>query len=422
MPELQAEVLALVTDRLIKIDVQVQVDIEELGDEVGDDLVQQMPRIRNVLAEDVADSDDSASDSDESEETLDQDLQRTKDISRDVLKMDSIMNLLFAHYQKISIASVGNSSGSFDILLAQFVSLILPTQRSRHTQFLIFHFAQQSSDSHNVDIFVGTLAQAAFERRRPALVRQAAAAYLASFVARGMRVPPSIVHDVFDYISSELSRLRREYEPLCREPDLRRFSSYYCLVQALLYMFCFRWRDLEYRSNEDCDDDNDYGDDDLPGAYGHTRHWRKGVKETFSQNLFSCLNPLEKCSEAIVREFARIAKHLEVVYVDSLLESNRYKNHSQHTSSWRNGTRYEFNRETALDGSKDKSLERLDAYFPFDPYHLPQSKKWIDGEYRAWAGIPGLDDQEADNESDEEEETAVEGSAGEDTDSTRETP
>ena len=50
-PELQAEVLALITQRLVKSDVQVQVDIEDLAEEVSDGLVQKIPGIRNEFAE-----------------------------------------------------------------------------------------------------------------------------------------------------------------------------------------------------------------------------------------------------------------------------------------------------------------------------------------------------------------------------------
>lgn len=43
----------------------------------------------------------------------------------------------------------------------------------------------------------------------------------------------------------------------------------------------------------------------------------------------------------------------------------------------------------------EEENQHLDEYFPFDPYHLPKSKRWIEGDYREWTGIPGLDNEKA---------------------------
>jgi RNA polymerase I-specific transcription initiation factor RRN3 len=55
---------------------------------------------------------------------------------------------------------------------------------------------------------------------------------------------------------------------------------------------------------------------------------------------------------------------------------------------------------------------QLDAYFPFDPYQLPRSRRWLEGDYVEWRGIPGLDQDEdsdsgADDDGDEEDGTAT---------------
>lgn len=43
----------------------------------------------------------------------------------------------------------------------------------------------------------------------------------------------------------------------------------------------------------------------------------------------------------------------------------------------------------------------MNAYFPFDPFDLPQSRKWIDGIYRVWADVAiGGDDEEEDEDED----------------------
>lgn len=395
---LQTDILALITERLVKIDLQVQEDLEDLAEDVEEGVVQHVPQDRLDSATFLDDDQDSDEESDTDEE-MDEDVLRTRDITKSVEKMDRVLDMLFTYYdRKVSATSHDSRPGVVEILMGQFQSIILPTHRSRHTQFLLFHFVQQSF-SH-IDAFVATCAQTSFDKRRPAMVRQAAAAYLASFVARGVHVSSEIVVEVWDYISTELKRMHRESEAGCRGPDLQRYSTYYSLVQALLYIFCFRWRDLEARS------DDDDVDNDLPSIYGAERQWRVGVKDTFQLNLFSKLNPLKVCSPAIVTEFARIAHHLHVIYVYHLLETNKRVRLSQYAGP---SGYARLNRETALTARKDEEHQHLDEYFPFDPYYLPKSKRWIEGDYREWVGIPGLDDQEAASESESGEEETGDG-------------
>ena len=407
-PQFRAEILSLITERLVKIDVQVQVDLEDLAEDVGEGLVERIPTMRSDLMNDDEDSESSDNESELDDEEIDTDSQRTRYITRNVEKMDALLDILFANYNHVfTKGSEVDREGTVNILLSQFVTTVLPTQRSRHTQFLLFHFTQQSPTY--IDTFVGTCVQMTFDKTQPAIIRQASAAYLASFVARGMHVPSNVVRDVFDYLRSELDRLRRQDEPDCRGPDMKRYSSFYVLVQALLYIFCFRWRDLQSSSEDDLEDDG------LTPVYGHEHQWKYGVKEALSLNIFSKLNPLKVCSPAIVQEFAGIAHHLGVIYVYHLLETNK-RVRLLHSSGQAYGG---VNRQTALSARRDGSNQHLDEYFPFDPYHLPKSKQWIDGDYREWAGIPGLNDgQGSDSSSDEEDVLDSEVGLGMETDET----
>ena len=402
-PEITSNILNLITERLVKIDVQVQIDLEDLTDEEGETLIDNLPRLKTRSYDDEANDlyeDDSESDS-ESDEELDEEIQRTKYTVENVEKMDAILDVMFIHYDRVFSAGSSHKQDSIvEALLCQFKTILLPTHRSRHTQFLLFHFLQRSPSY--IDAFVGACADIAFDHKHSALLRQAAAAYLASFLARGNHVPSEIVRDLFDYIGSELVNLRRGSERGCRGPDLRRYSAYYSLVQALLYIFCFRWRDLKYDfgGNED--------DEDASISYGQHHQWRPGVKESLSANVFSKLNPLKVCSPAIVTEFARVANHLGVVYVYHLLETNKRIRLSHSAGAAQSMSMYgETRRETALSVSTDESQFHLDEYFPFDPYHLPRSKRWIEHDYREWTGIPGLDDQPTDSNTEEEEDGAA---------------
>ncbi|KAF2147422.1 uncharacterized protein K452DRAFT_293846 [Aplosporella prunicola CBS 121167] len=395
-PELKGAVLALITERLVKIDVQIQVDMEDLEEDIEEDLVQEVMAKKmgdETDDEDEADPDDSDNESVSSEDSIADDEKRIKDLKASVSKMDSILDILFEYYHQIFVKStVVDAEETFELLLSQFANTILPTYRSRHTQFLLFHFGQTSPVL--IDRFAGACAHLAFDKTRPQIMRLAAAAYLASFIARGAHVPASTVRDVFDILGRHLDHFRYTQEANCKGPDLRRYGGYYALAQALLYIFCFRWRDLIISNTDQYPDDEDI-------LYeGGEVTWSPGIKEIMTRNIYSKFNPLKVCSPAIVTQFARIAHHLRFVYVYPLLETNkRLRLARSITSAMMYGGLQE--RETALSVKSNESALQLDAYFPFDPYNLPRSKRWVEGDYNEWKSIPGLD-QENEEDSDSE--------------------
>lgn len=398
-PELKAEIFALITERLVKIDVQMQTDLDDLDDEVAAAIVQAISlQPDRIEEEEDLDDEDSDMDSVTSDESLDDEASRIKEVQGNVEKMDAILDTLFSTYNPyFSDPNSLLAQSMFDTLLSHFRNIILPTYRSRHTQFLLFHFAQTSE--HLVDTFAGECVELAFKSGRPAVLKQSAAAYLASFVARGARVPPHVVRDVFDYIGTCLDAIRDENEQTCRGPDLQRYGTFYATTQALLYIFCFRWRDLLVSS----DDDDDVFEDD-PAAL-LALEWHAGVKELMWRTIYSRLNPLKICAPPIVEEFARIASRLRFMQVYTLLDANKRIRLSQFTlGAGGNGVLREsaFTNGRKLDG-EEESWHMLDAYFPFDPYQLPISRRWIASDYVEWKGIPGEADRD-DSTNDEDEE------------------
>ena len=390
-PELKSDIFTLITDRLVKIDVQMIVNLDDLDDDVAATIVQAITLNPSAREEDEDGDDSEASDADSitSDESVHGDAKRIREVQVNVEKMDAILDLLFTIYDpSFSDPDSDEAASMFETLLGHFSNIILPTYRSRHTQFLLFHFAQRAE--HLVDQFAGTCVQLAFQSERPAVLRQSAAAYLASFVARGSHVQPHVVRTVFELIGSHLDHIRVENELTCRGPDLQRYGTFYAMTQALLYIFCFRWRDL-LTSSEVMEEDD-------PTAFvGQELNWTPGVRETLSLAIYSTLNPLKVCSPPIVSQFAKIARHLRFMYVYPLLEKNKRIRLGQFSSSQATGAL----RETG-NGAKE-SWHQLDTYFPFDPYQLPVSKRWIENDYVEWKPIPGLDQDEDDEESGGEE-------------------
>ncbi|KAK6615367.1 RNA polymerase I specific transcription initiation factor RRN3 [Botrytis cinerea] len=390
-PELKSDVFALITDRLVKIDVQMQVDLDDVDDEVAGAIVQGLAMNPSDQEEDddddADDSDDSDAESINSDDESGDQAKRAKEIQDSVEKMDAILDRLFAIYDPyFTDPNSIEAANMFETLLGHFANIILPTYRSRHTQFLLFHFAQKSD--HLIDQFAGTCVQLAFQIGRPAVLRQSSAAYLASFVARGAHVEPQVVRTVFELIGSNLDHIRMENELTCRGPDLKKYGTFYAMTQALLYIFCFRWRDLI--------DSSEVFDDEDPTAFiGQDLVWTPGIKRRslalFTPNLI------------LLRSVPR------PLSPNSLKSHIIYDLYTQFSSAAGNGALRD-----SGNGASNDSWHQLDAYFPFDPYQLPVSKKWIEDDYVQWQGIPGLnkeesdDDSSGDEEEDEDDENALE--------------
>lgn len=124
-----------------------------------------------------------------------------------------------------------------------------------------------------------------------------------------------------------------------------------------------------------------------------------------------------KSNGITVNQFARIAHHLRFLYVFPLMETNkRIRLTRSLGSGYMDGVGA---RETALTLKKGEESYLLEANFPFDPYVLPRSKRWLESDYVTWKPVPGMkvpadeqeeeeeddgDDSEEDGEDDEENE------------------
>lgn len=388
-PELNGDVLALTTERLVKIDVEIQEEIDELDDEDEEDIMNVEP------VDDLSDDSDAESDT-STELSISPEEQQLKALRDSVAKMDSVLDILFAYWTMVLDSPDRlqlQGQDKMGQMISQFCAFVLPTYRSRHTQFLAFHFAQM--DRGVMDTFLTTCVNLAVRGKAPSNGSISASAYLASFVARGARVGKNVVRRIVNVMCEHLDKLRRSYENTCRGPDLSRYSSFYATTQALLYIFCFRWRDLVVSA-----DDSELDDYDIFASGEPT--WIPGFKEHLTQTIYCRLNPLKVCSPTIVSQFAAIANHLRFMFVYPLLETNKRLRLSSYRSMAGSG---------ALSAKAGEDHHQLDAFFPFDPYNLRRSKRWLEGDYNEWKGIPGMkvdieeeEDDGSDSESDEDEE------------------
>lgn len=405
-PELKSDILDLITERLIKLDVEVQIDIEELEEDVGD-LLGDNRSIRKFKegwdeTEEIEASDDDSDDgSDDFQTVAELSQARIKTLRSSTAKMDALLDLLFSYYDpQIRSTKPGTCNAIFDLLLGQFRRIILPAHHSRHTQFLLFHFAQISPEL--TTRFLNTCQQVVTSSSHTAYLRMSAAFYLGSFISRASHIVSDNVYQVIARLMDFIERQRLQFEPRSTGPNVKAYGPYYAAFQALIYIFCFRWRDLLSDPEEFQNGDEDETEDDLLNALQTgALTWMPNIRAVLNANAISVLNPLKVCAPTIVEEFARIARYLNVVYVFNVLENNKRIRLSQFVRQYDGG----------ISAVGREGLWQLDAWFPFDPYTLPGSKRWVDGDWNEWRGVPGLDgppetgsESEADGDDDESDE------------------
>jgi len=160
---------------------------------------------------------------------------------------------------------------------------------------------------------------------------------------------------------------------------------FYAVAQAVLLIFCFRWRDLHLEDNES---------DDLT-IEPMQKKWipKLGVVQ---RAITSKLNPLKVCSTNVVHQFARVARSTGFVYCYTIIENNKRSSPGIISPA---KSRHSVTRNT---------LEAdLNTFFPFDPYKLPISYSYIQGVYREWASVALQEDEDEEDEVEEEEEETI---------------
>ena len=258
IPALMHPILEVVISRLLQIDVEIQVEVDEMEDD-------EIDQVQELI---FGMDDESAS----SENT----------VAKTVNKLDFMMETVFEFLTSRCQLSTETSSGldieacrqTFVSLMTIFERLILRTFQSRYTQFLVFYFCTLGPDFS--DIFLGLLAAKVLRNCNVGTARASdpilvsCAAYLGSFLARAKFIDEEPLRTCFslmlswtdDYISSVDDG----------KPDAQRHSVFYGVSQSMMYIFCFRHTAL------------------LEG--GSTTGFKSKLKSGFERLVHCSLNPL----------------------------------------------------------------------------------------------------------------------------------
>ncbi|RKP17355.1 RRN3-domain-containing protein, partial [Rozella allomycis CSF55] len=288
-----------------------QDEVDE-GDEDEDE--KQIEKRNEIVEKDIdSDSDEEVDDEDDEDEMEEQ----ISDIKASIETLDSLMKLTFENVKEIMEKE--EDKEMFLVFMSIFEKTILRTFNSRYVQFIFFYVTSLDSKYH--DIFLGMLMSKLFHNKSVILcdpIRISCAGYIGSFIARGLFLSDKLINKCFSMLISWAVQYVDNVQDVNKIED---HSLFYCIVQALLYIFCFRYELLMNETN----------------------------KELLEKVLFSSLEPLLVCVESVTEEFIDVCSHLNFIFCRHLVEKKE-RNH----------------------------LSILDSFFPFDPYKLKESSLFLD--------------------------------------------
>lgn len=379
-PDLQFNIWQMVVECCIKLDVELQNELDDLDDDCIESLIDGSD---DEIDDDLAEGDD-----DEDDQMVEEvyTVSSTKNIRKLVYKLDSIMELLIkaTSYSFTSEElSSGNGVDLFNTLTSLFKSHILPTHFTKSIQFLLFRVSQYQPEL--ADSFLVLLIDIAFNPLEIVEKRLKAMQYLSSYIARAKNLTKHQVVFIVSYLIGWITKYIDERELEVHDithstsssaGGMERFKLFYAAFQALLYIFCFRHQDLT-RSVED--------------LRAGDSQWECTLDKFFQRAIIAKFNPLKYCDETVVFIFAKLATKLNVCYCYSIIEHNKRERMTQGN----------LNLPTSYGNFRHKQeFLDLEAYFPFDPMVLPNCKKIIKENYIEWREVnPASEDDDDEDES-----------------------
>ncbi|KAK3552703.1 hypothetical protein QTP86_021132 [Hemibagrus guttatus] len=269
-------------------------------------------------------------------------------------RLDTLMLVLLAYIKDMShtdgVLDVERVKTLYRDLMCVFDKLVLPTHASCHVQFCMFYLC--SFRLGLAEAFLDHLWKVLQSPSQPAVLRQAAATYMGSFLARAKFIPIATVKACLDllvpflhlYIDSQDSGSKA----FC---DVSLHGPFYASCQAVFYTLIFRHKAI------------------LEGSM------KKGLAYLQSLNLerivMSQLNPLKVCLPAVTNMFAAIMRKYQLVFCYTIIERN-------------NRNMLPVVRSSVGGDSLSTNTNPLDTFFPFDPYLLKRSGQYFESIYQVW--------------------------------------
>ncbi|XP_062307031.1 RNA polymerase I-specific transcription initiation factor RRN3 [Osmerus eperlanus] len=346
IPALRRDVLELIFSKMLKLDVSAP---REEIEEMEENALHQEVKGGEQLEEGLFDMDEDVSDP-----------KSSAPVGACVMahpvadRLDTLMTVLLAYIKDIchsnGILEVERTKEFYKDLVCVFDKLILPTHASCHVQYSLFYLC--SFRLALAEAFLEHLWKIIQSPTQPPVLRQAAAGYMGSFLARAKFLPVATVRACLDlllpwmhlYIDSQDSGTRA----YC---DISLHGPFYTICQAVFYTLIFRHKSI------------------LEG------NMKKGLAYLQSLNLervVMCqLNPLKVCLPAVTNMFAAITRKYQLVFCYTIIERN-------------NRQVLPVVRSSIGGDCVSTNTNPLDSVFPFDPYMLKRSGSLIAPLYQVW--------------------------------------
>ncbi|KAM5152918.1 RNA polymerase I-specific transcription initiation factor RRN3 isoform 1-T3 [Mantella aurantiaca] len=342
-PMLRLEILELVTEKLLKIDVNAsRCDIEN---------AEQNACIGNG---ENCSTEDGIFKMDENE-----DLQKRGGLFETMAhpaaeRLDLVLSVLFAYIKEICFVN-GNldfnkTKHLYRDLLAVFDKLVLPTHASCHVQFAMFYIC--SFKLGITEAFLDYLWKKLQNPNNPVIIRQIAASYIGSFLSRATFIPMTTVKACLDllvnWLHSYIDNQDAGSRAFC---DVAFHGQFYAVCQAVFYTVIFRHKQL------------------LAGNLQKGLAYLQALN--FERIVMCQLNPLKICLPAVVNFFAAITRKYQLVFCYTIMERNKRQI-------------IPVIRSSTCGTSVQMCTNPLDSFFPFDSCVLKRCKKVIDPIYQPW--------------------------------------
>jgi len=271
-------------------------------------------------------------------------------------KLDGLMVVVCDHLT--SSAERGYLHKEFDILKTIFRASVLRVHRSKFAQFIMFYACSLDPDICGLQ-FAFFLTEIVINKEEDPISRMSAVSYVGSYLSRARFIS-------VDKVVTILQRLVDWCVVYCDLQNSRGITAnpnhqiFYATCQAVMYVLCFRLRSIM----------------DYPNLKLELFHMPFGFILTHP------LEPLKECLPSIVNEFLRQAKDagLFTAFMDSALDD-------------------------AIESDLSRTfggIGRLDMFFPFDPYLLKESDRYMRPNFEFWSMVKTT--YSDDNEDDDDDE------------------
>lgn len=348
VPSLEGKIVGLIIEKLVLIDVEIKLEREEMeltmddfltdnGDKNGD--MQEMKRCE--MAE----------------------------------KLDQMMLHMLEYIQGRHKENL-----LFQGIVSAFDNLILNTYQSKYPQFLIFYICHFSVQYQQ--LFISQLIHALLNVQVSFATRGNCAAYIASFVSRASYLDNTVIRKTLQHLVNYLHGMLANVSGKSIDP------VFYHIFQCICYIICFRGPQIVVQCPED---------DQLEGV-----QFLQGLR--LDDLIDSEFAPLHRCIDTIADEFIRIGQLLDICASEeddehvtnaSLERMVTIKNEITTTTTTTHIAKTRSDTDTfsnVLNEQQTKkvvttSQRKVECFFPFDPYLLKTSWKYIGPLYQYWKQV-----------------------------------